>query len=180
MKKAKDFMSEVRFWTIIEASNNGRNLEAELCKLSEEEIMGYRYWWIHFHKLSYNQSLWAVAYTVLGGCSDDGFDYFRYWLITRGRDVFYEALRNADSLCGVFELLADDEYPEWEDVAYIPKDVFEQKFGKDFYSEEDTYDFEFDSEHLPEIKFEWNEDDEETIRAVCPKTFDRWWDNDRF
>jgi hypothetical protein len=180
MKTAKYFMTEDRFWLIIEASERGRHLDVELNKLSEEEIMGYRYWWNHFHKKSYTQGLWAVAYTVLGGCSDDGFDYFRFWLITRGKAVFDEALSNPDSLCDVFETLTDEEedYPEQEDVAYVPKKVFERKYNKDFYKEEDKYDF--GSETYPEINFEWDEDDEETIRAVCPRTFERWWDDDRF
>ena len=28
--------------------------------------------------------------------------------------------------------------------------------------------------------FEWDEDDEESIRKVCPRTFDKWWGNDVF
>jgi hypothetical protein len=28
---------------------------------------------------------WGAAYLANGGCSDDGFDYFRGWLIGQGR-----------------------------------------------------------------------------------------------
>src|SRR5690242_19263203 len=38
--------------------------------------------------VSYRADLWAVAYTVNGGASDDGFDYFRGWLIAQGRETF--------------------------------------------------------------------------------------------
>jgi len=32
--------------------------------------------------------LWAAAYVINGGCSDDGFDYFRGWLIVQaGSDI---------------------------------------------------------------------------------------------
>ena len=119
-----------------------------------------------------------MAYTVLGGCSDDGFDYFRFWLLTRGKTVYYNAIENADSLCDEFDNLADDEYPENEDVDYVPKKVFEEKFGKNFYDTEELYDF--GERSCPEMKFEWDEEDEESIRKVCPKTFDKWWDNDKF
>lgn len=34
---------------------------------------------------SYTWDLWAAAYIINGGCSDDGFDYFRGWLIALGR-----------------------------------------------------------------------------------------------
>ncbi|WP_194911140.1 DUF4240 domain-containing protein [Catenulispora rubra] len=47
---------------------------------------------------SFQDSLWAAAYVINGGCSDDGFDYFRGWLILQGRERFEQALRDPDSL----------------------------------------------------------------------------------
>lgn len=174
---AKDYISEQEFWNIIEQSEKGKNLEHILMPLTRQEIIGYVYWWIYFNKISYRQDLWAVAYTVLGGCSDDGFDYFRFWLVARGKEVFYEALENADSLCNEFLNLSDDEYPEAEDFDYAYINVFNQRFGEDsFYSDEEC-DFDYTR---PEIVFTWNEDDEESIRNIIPKTFDKWWGNDIF
>ncbi|QMU77784.1 DUF4240 domain-containing protein [Streptacidiphilus sp. PB12-B1b] len=47
---------------------------------------------------SYRSPLWAAAYTLNGGCSDDGFDYFRGWLVLQGRAVFERAVADPDSL----------------------------------------------------------------------------------
>lgn len=47
---------------------------------------------------SYQQDLWAAAYLINGGASDDGFEYFRGWLIAQGREAFERALADADSL----------------------------------------------------------------------------------
>jgi hypothetical protein len=47
---------------------------------------------------SYLGSLWAAAYRINGDCSDDGFDYFRDWLITQGRDMFEAAVADPDAL----------------------------------------------------------------------------------
>ncbi|MGW7382798.1 DUF4240 domain-containing protein [Streptomyces sp. NPDC054794] len=47
---------------------------------------------------SYQAPLWAAAYLVNGGCSDDGFDYFRGWLITQGRTTFERVVADADQL----------------------------------------------------------------------------------
>ncbi|MFJ6797610.1 DUF4240 domain-containing protein [Streptomyces sp. NPDC091268] len=47
---------------------------------------------------SYRAPLWAAAYVINGGCSDDGFDYFRGWLLTQGEAVFAAALADPDSL----------------------------------------------------------------------------------
>ncbi|WP_409240330.1 DUF4240 domain-containing protein [Streptomyces sp. PA5.6] len=47
---------------------------------------------------SYRAPLWAAAYMINGGCSDDGFDYFRGWLIMQGSTVFEQALADPDTL----------------------------------------------------------------------------------
>lgn len=50
---------------------------------------------------SYTNPLWAAAYVINGGCSDDGFDYFRGWLILQGREVFERAVADPDALADV-------------------------------------------------------------------------------
>ncbi|MEU9127980.1 DUF4240 domain-containing protein [Kitasatospora sp. NPDC048540] len=50
---------------------------------------------------SYRTPLWAAAYLLNGGCSDDGFDYFRGWLITQGREAFECAVERPDTLAGL-------------------------------------------------------------------------------
>ena len=172
-KEASKLMTEEKFWTIIENSNRGRNLKECLTPLSEEELFGFRYWWEYFCSLSYKQDLWAVAYVVLGGCSDDGFDYFRFWLIVQGRKVFYNALENADTLCDVFSKLEDP------DLDYAVQAILGERTGNEdyFYTAEENYSL---PQYAHEIEFEWEEDDEESIRKVCPRTFDKWWENDVF
>jgi hypothetical protein len=46
---------------------------------------------------SYTAPLWAAGYLVNGGCSDDGFEYFRGWLLLQGEEVFERAMANPDS-----------------------------------------------------------------------------------
>ena len=180
-KLAKEVLNENQFWAIIENSDKGKNLERELMKLSEAELFTFRfYWWDYFHAKSYNQALWAVAYTVLGGCSDDGFDYFRYWLVSRGREVFTSAMEDPDSLADEFDKLTDDDYPMWEEICYVADRVYEKKFGKEIDDSDVEVDINEEDLVLPEIEFEWDEDDEESIKKICPRTFDKWWDNDRF
>ncbi|GAA2753024.1 DUF4240 domain-containing protein [Kitasatospora cinereorecta] len=47
---------------------------------------------------SYRAPLWGAAYMINGGCSDDGFDYFRGWLITQGRETFERITADPDAL----------------------------------------------------------------------------------
>ncbi len=48
--------------------------------------------------LAYRWDLWAAAYIIEGGCSDDGFTDFRAGLIGLGRDVYYAAVADPGSL----------------------------------------------------------------------------------
>ncbi|MFD3452230.1 DUF4240 domain-containing protein [Streptomyces sp. NPDC058691] len=41
---------------------------------------------------SYRAPLWAAAHLINGGCSGDGFDYFRGRLILQGRETFDRAV----------------------------------------------------------------------------------------
>jgi hypothetical protein len=59
--------------------------------------------------LSYQNPLWAAAYLINGGCSDDGFDYFRGWLLLQGRDVFSAALADPDSLAALPSVISAAE-----------------------------------------------------------------------
>lgn len=179
-KDASKLMTEEKFWEIIENSEHGNDLNECLAPLSEDELFGFRYWWEYFRNISYKQDLWAAAYIVLGGCSDDGFDYFRFWLIAQGRKVFYAAMENADSLCDVFSELAEEsESPENEDLDYAVQEVLGERSGDSnyFYKARENY---LMPQNKPEIEIDWDEDDEESLRKICPRTFDKWWGNDEF
>ncbi|MFS8098760.1 DUF4240 domain-containing protein [Lentzea alba] len=62
--------------------------------------------------LSYRNPLWAAAYLINGGCSDDGFDYFRGWLLTQGAEVYLAAVESPDSLASLSAVreAAEDGY----------------------------------------------------------------------
>ncbi|SPH18530.1 hypothetical protein DEA8626_02069 [Defluviimonas aquaemixtae] len=45
---------------------------------------------------AYRTDVWALAYLLQGGCSDDAFDAFRGWLILQGRAVFEATLADPD------------------------------------------------------------------------------------
>jgi hypothetical protein len=56
--------------------------------------------------------LWGAAYVIEGGCSDDSFDYFRAYLISRGRAVYERAIADPDSLADI-ELEDGDAWEDW-------------------------------------------------------------------
>jgi hypothetical protein len=70
--------------------------------------------------------LWAAAHLINGGCSDDGFDYFRGWLIAQGREVFERAVADPDALVElpiVRSAAADGAPLEGEDILGVAWDA---------------------------------------------------------
>lgn len=51
--------------------------------------------------ISHRNQLWAAGYLINDGCSDDGFEYFRAWLIAQGREVFERVVADPDALAGL-------------------------------------------------------------------------------
>ena len=61
-----------------------------------------------------------------GGASDDGFEYFQRWLISKGRETFDAAVADPDSLA------PDPGGPcEFEEFATVAGEVWAEKTGID-------------------------------------------------
>src|SRR5215475_13181372 len=83
---------------------------------------------------SYRADLWAAAYVINGGASDDGFDYFRGWLIAEGRDVYDRALADPDSLAthpAIIEAAASGDDPEDPDILSVAWSAHRAATGED-------------------------------------------------
>jgi hypothetical protein len=103
-------MTEDEFWSLIETSSAegadelSASLKARLSALQPDQIIEFQKHLYERMVESYRWDLWAIAYIVNGGCSDDGFDYFRGWLIAQGRDYFEAALENPERAADKAEL----------------------------------------------------------------------------
>jgi hypothetical protein len=129
------------FWAVIERATADRpGTPAEVAKLAvadlatraPEEILA---WDRHLDKVlaaSCKEDLWAAAYLINGGCSDDGFDAFRGWLIANGRDVVAGAVHDPDSLAdlpAVQAAAATGAVFEAEEVLAVAGEAHEQATG---------------------------------------------------
>ena len=180
-KSRSQFMSEDVFWDIIEKTKSDDPQEQLdllvelLSSKSVEEILGFDYRLDKFLEKSYNPDLWAAAYIVCGGASDDDFDYFRAWIISKGKDVYENAIGNPDSLLGVLEKMDETDYPDNEEILYASLDAYEEVTGKDdFFNVVDSYEDDF---AILEIELTWDEEDPKTLQKICPKLFDRYYDD---
>ncbi|MDR3613220.1 MAG: DUF4240 domain-containing protein [Candidatus Obscuribacterales bacterium] len=147
-------MNEDQFWAFIDQSiatdgkaNSLREQTQKLmCLLELLDKNSYLDFITQFKaKLfdAYTWDLWAVAYIAYNFTSESGFEEFRAWLISRGRQNFEAALADfhvaADLVLNYLPLQATGE--ESEEFCLRPLDFFEAVFGEHYYDllPEDVY-----------------------------------------
>jgi hypothetical protein len=101
-------------------------LEVGLRKLPLEEVRSFHDYFYECCDRAYNWPLWAAAYIIGGGCSDDAFSDFRATLVSMGRDTFERALANPEWLAGI-DYDADDAH--YEGYQYVPTQVEKELSG---------------------------------------------------
>jgi hypothetical protein len=111
-------MTRREFWEHIDKSRrkdsdaHAERLVRRLAKLPEREVLDFCHLWDEALDAAYTWNLWAAGYVINAGCSDDGFEYFRGWLVLQGRKVYEAALKDPDSLAAVID--PEEEFTEFE------------------------------------------------------------------
>jgi hypothetical protein len=154
-------MSEEEFWAVVDAAHGDAGSDAEarvdalrhrLAPLGAEALQEFQNRYDEMISRSYRWDLWGAAYLMNGGCSDDGFRYFRDWLISEGRVTFERALSEPDSLAD----LARQDYFELESFGYVALKLFEARGGGEL-------ERDFSTElRMPDGE-QWSEDDLPTL-----------------
>ena len=167
-------MNRDEFWQLIDGSRCGPDLDAQVAKLRKAlssstpgDLVAFDQ---HLHSLlaeSYSWNLWGAAYIINGGCSDDGFDYFRAWLVAQGRSVFESGLVNPDSLAELPEMR--EEEAELEELWYIAGQIHEEKTGQQIPDDTNS------SIIQPELGEGWDFDDEGEMGKRYPNLVGAFW-----
>jgi hypothetical protein len=125
------------------------------------------------HGALYRYDLWAAAYLIGGGCSDDGFIDFRAGLIAQGRDWYHKAAASPDSLAdhpavaGAGHPLADNPL-FYEEVSYAASYAFERVRGDD-HAFWDALDARGPRELLAVMGEDFDFDDDQEMRRRLPR-----------
>ena len=141
-------MSDDRFWQLIDATifledqpdEQLAALERSLARLKADEIVAFELAFGDKLRRSYRWDLWGAAYVVHGGCSDDGFEYFRRWLISKGSEVYKSVTSHPDDLAGL-HLTAIDGIFEFEEFVSAASDAWAEVTGKDPYDDDSGFPF---------------------------------------
>ena len=124
-------LDDDRFWSFIAAARDAAGddvddrvsgLEQVLLTQHPDDVTAFQNKYDELLARAYRWDLWGAAYLINGGCSDDGFRYFRDWLISEGEAVFEAALADPDGLADVAQ---DDEFG-LESFGYVAAEVYEQ------------------------------------------------------
>ncbi|CAN5191656.1 hypothetical protein BH10PSE17_BH10PSE17_18690 [soil metagenome] len=122
------------FWALIKAAREGAGEDVDLRpaelldKLSPLPLEAIQKFQKHYEqqlRTANRWELWGAAAIMNGGSSDDGFRYFRDWLISEGQEVFIQAIADPDSLAD----LPEQDYFELEEYGYVALDLIESKGG---------------------------------------------------
>src|SRR3954467_2475577 len=124
------------FWKLIQQAKRASHgeiaqqvefLGQKLKQLSVDDIIAFERLFIQFMDESYRADLWGAAYLINGGCSDDGFDYFRGWLIAQGESAFAVAIHDPQTLTRIVE----PEEAACEEMLSVARNAYERKTGKE-------------------------------------------------
>lgn len=174
-------MTRDDFWEIVERTHSSDPdahcvaLVGEVAALPEDEIHAFGHWWDVAVWDAYAWDVWGAAYLIGGGASDDGFEYFRHWLVLQGRAVYDAARHDPDSLVAVTD--GDDEY-QYE--CYPAMDAWIEATGRK--QDSDAYDAWYAAHDAANERLglsleltgvptgeDWDFDDEAEMRLRLPR-----------
>ncbi|WP_221031579.1 DUF4240 domain-containing protein [Actomonas aquatica] len=124
-----------RFWSVIDqARADAPSIDAlpnalrrHVRDWNADELRGFEFHFGDQLQEAYRWDIWGVAYLVNGGASDDGFYYFRAWMVAQGRAAFTAALNDPQTIA---DYATDDQENELEELLYVVSDLYTQKTGR--------------------------------------------------
>ncbi|MER7892314.1 DUF4240 domain-containing protein [Micromonospora sp. NPDC094482] len=162
------------FWQLIDRARAGGGGEASavaaravalLAERDPADIVGYAHHQRRVLAASFRVDLWGAAYLINGGASDDGFEYFRGWLMTQGREVYARAAADPDSLAELPQIraaaLTGEEFQS-EDMLAVPWEAYRKATATDLPADRDPVT-------TPDLNDFWDFDDEEEARRRLPR-----------
>ena len=140
-------MDQGTFWDLISGAKkeHGQDMDASIQWLTNHlTALGPQYAQdfhdiLHgYQELANQYGLWSAARLMCeNGCSDDGFIDFRAWLIAQGKEVYFAALADPDSLADV------EAYGGWqvEELTYVGNEALEAMTGQYAYENTDAAEY---------------------------------------
>ncbi|MFD2689571.1 DUF4240 domain-containing protein [Streptomyces phyllanthi] len=131
-------MDETEFWELVDETREAAEGDPEdqadllverLVQLDPDSVLDFaRHFESRFNR-AYRWDLWGAAWILLDGADDDAFDFFRCWLIGRGREVFEGAVHDPDALADLLDDFDEEVDGDGEELGYAADEAYEQLTG---------------------------------------------------
>ena len=168
-------MSETEFWQLVTTSDYSLSAE-EVCAqlrsklepLDNTALAAFDKSFSQKMRLSYRWDLYAAAYIIAGCNSEYAFAEFRSWLISRGQDIFENALLQPDDIAdfNIMSYQEDRPYPYLEEYDLIAGLIYEERCGQEL---------PFVPSGQDQPKGKPFKDKTKYFRTHYPKLFKRYW-----
>lgn len=183
-------MNITDFWDLIDAARTDATsttdpdrtiasaLVDRLAATSKQTVLDYQEVFEQLHAALCRWDLWAAAYLIGGGCSDDSFTDFRAGLIAQGRDWYARATASPDSLADHPDVIAaaaegNDEALFNELVNYAASYAYERMDGSEddctFYDSYDAFRSARPDAEPTDMGEDFDFDDASEMRSRLPR-----------
>jgi hypothetical protein len=175
-------VDQKEFWRLIEESrefDQAEWLTEVLAQKGLKEVLDFEFLFQELMNASYQSRLWGAAFILMGGCSDDAFDYFRGWLIGQGEKTFNKVMKDPEFLAEYIneDNLDDEGFPQNEELLSVGLDAYTHIKTGDVEWNDNIYDQLVEAldkkglQPVTEIEFDWEEDD---LESLFPVLWDRF------
>jgi hypothetical protein len=167
------------FWNLVDRARGqatdgdadmiGENLVGVLSTLPDADILGAGRILDGLMSQAMLVDLWAAAYAIGGGCSDDGFEDFRGWLVSRGREVFERVVADPDALADLPEVhvaINRGDHLSGESTVFAAWRAWEQRTGEECPPEPDA---DVVADQGKALVFDYDFDDRTAVSARLPR-----------
>jgi hypothetical protein len=170
-------LEKKEFWRLIEKSrefDQAEWLSEELAQKGLVEVLDFEFNFQELMSASYQSRLWGAAFVLMGGCSDDAFDYFRGWLIGQGEEIYNKVMKDPEFLAEYIneENLDDEGFPQNEELLTVVLDAYTLIKKGDIEWDDEIHNELLEAldkkglQPVPDIEFNWEEDDLENLFPV--------------
>jgi uncharacterized protein DUF4240 len=170
-------MDEETFWGIIDRARSSAKpfhqaLVDDLATRTTDEILDYDERFGDVSGALYRWDIWAAAYLIGRGCSDDSFMDFRAGVIAQGRDWYSKVLTSPDNLADYPAV--GDKAGRWPNPLFCEKANYAASyaFGRVTGDEEAFYEAVADRDRdstPPDMGEQFDFDDHDEMRRHLPR-----------
>jgi hypothetical protein len=173
-------VNELDFWKLIEVVkgsdtdvHHSKRLTTRLRKLPAPEIISFDTRFRRLREAAHRGDVWAAGVLLNHGHgTDDGFEYFRNWLISRGRKTYQGALKKPDSLSSqAVRVKRFGPEAEFESFGYAAAVAYEEVIGKKIDKSKDWWER---PGPVPAEEFDWQSYTDDVLVARLPKLWKRF------